>query len=417
MEIEAKFIVSDRALFDSLMNIDDAGGFDVQDAVLKEFKDTYLDTVDMAIYGSGFSFRCREKKDKVVYTAKSLKGSGSLIHMREETEFSMSEKLSVREWDNCVLRKRMLGMIGSGELYPLFTVEHRRTDFKIMHSLEQIAELSFDDVTIICDGNEKSYLELEIELMGEGKEGDLHRIAEFFRDEIGLTVGSSSKFDNGFELYMENIRRDARSYDNAEIPEAENIIFLPLREMFDEYNIEQDHARKVTENALQLFDSLKPIHGLDDRLRQTMRFAALVHDIGVMTDVKTHHKIGRDILLRSCPEELPYPLCLFLPWTTFLHKKRIGRNKLLKLEQKKKFSALPSEMQHAILKMASILRIADGMDISRMNSKIVDIDFDKEDVIVRLQGRGAETDAYRADTKADLWRLLFERDLYFREDH
>ncbi|WP_340820734.1 CYTH domain-containing protein [Methanolobus sp. WCC4] len=417
MEIEAKFIVSERDLFDSLMNIDQIEGFDVQDAVVKEFRDTYLDTVDMAIYGSGFSFRCREKPGKVVYTIKSLKSSGSLIHMREEVEFSMPEKLPVRQWDNCVLRKRVLEMIGSGELYPLFTVEHKRTDLKVMGPTGQIAELSFDDVTIACDDNEKSYLELEVELMGEGKEEVLHRIAEFFRDEIGLTVGSSSKFDNGFELYMENIRRDAERYDCGEIPETKDITFLPLREMFDEYNVEQDHARKVTENSLILFDALKPIHGLDDGLRQTMRFAALVHDIGVMTDAKTHHKVGRDILLSSCPEELPCPLCLFLPWTTFLHKKRIDRNKLLKLAQKNKFASLPLKMQDDILKMASILRMADGMDISRMNTRIVEIDLDKEDIVVRLHGRAAGVDADRADTKADLWRLLFEKDIYFREDY
>ncbi|SFM61144.1 CYTH domain-containing protein [Methanolobus profundi] len=417
MEIEAKFIVSDRILFDSLMNIDKIGDLDVRDAVLKEFVDTYLDTVDMAIYGAGFSFRCREKKDKVVYTLKSLKGSGSLIHMREETEFSMSEKLPVREWDNCILRKRVLGFIGSGELYPLFTVEHQRTDLQIYSGEKHIAELSFDDVSIVCDDNKKSYLELEVELMGEGTEADIHRIAEFFRDEIGLAVGSSSKFDNGFKLYMENIRTDASTLYAGTIPRSGEGISLPLMEMLDEYNIEQDHARKVTENALQLFDALEPVHHLDRRLRQTMRFAALVHDIGVMTDMKTHHKVGRDILLELCPEELPQPLCMFLPWTTFLHKKRMDRNKLFKLSQKKKFSRFSLQMQDDIIKMASILRIADGLDISRKNSTIVDVDLEKEDIVIKVRGSAAAIDADRADTKADLWRLIFEKDIYFREDY
>jgi exopolyphosphatase/guanosine-5'-triphosphate,3'-diphosphate pyrophosphatase len=417
MEIEAKFIVSDRDIFDNLMNIDNINRFDVQDAVAKEFKDTYFDTVDMAIYASGFSFRCREKKDKVVYTLKSLKSSSSLIHMREETEFSMSEKLPVKEWNNYVLKNQILGIIGKGTLLPLFSVEHQRTDLQVYDGQRYIAELSFDDVIIACDNNNKSYLELEVELTGDGTEADIHEIAAFFTDEIHLVAGSSSKFDNGFELYMENIRKDALSLDYVNIPEAEQISFSPIMDMFEEYNVELEHARKVAENSLQLFDALKPIHNLDDSLRHTLRFAALIHDIGVMTDMKTHHKAGRDILITSCPGELPYPLCLFLPWTTFLHKKRIDRNKLLKLSQNKIFSKIPLQMQDDILKMAAILRIADALDLSRMDSKIVDIDLKKEDIVIKVKGPGADIDTDRADTKADMWRLLFEKDVYFREDY
>jgi exopolyphosphatase/guanosine-5'-triphosphate,3'-diphosphate pyrophosphatase len=61
--------------------------------------------------------------------------------------------------------------------------------------------------------------------------------------------------------------------------------------------------------------------------------------------------------------------------------------------------------------------MADGLDYSRMGSRITEIDLTKEDIIVKISGKGAELDADRADTKADLWRLLFERDIYFREDY
>ncbi|MEZ5335849.1 MAG: CYTH domain-containing protein [Methanolobus sp.] len=250
MEIEAKFIVADKTVFESLMNIENINGFSVQDAVAKQFTDTYLDTVDMAIYASGFSFRCREKKDKVVYTLKSLESSDSLIHMREETEFSLKEKLPVKQWDNCVLKKRVLGMIGSGKLYSLFTVEHARTDLQVSEGQRAVAELSFDDVIIVCGDRQKSYLELEVELTGDGREEDIHKIASFFRDETGLEAGSSSKFDNGFEIYIENIRNDALGLGYKDLPLKKKPSFSPLREMFEEYNVEQEHARKVAENSL-----------------------------------------------------------------------------------------------------------------------------------------------------------------------
>ena len=417
MEIEAKFIVHDKALFESLMNIEDINGFSVQDAVPEQFTDTYLDTVDLSIYASGFSFRCREKKDKVVYTLKSLKSSDSLIHKREETELSLKEKLPVSKWDNCELKSLILEMIGPGELYPLFTVEHARTDLQVTDGQRRVAELSFDDVTIVCNNNQKSYLELEIELTDEGKEEEIYRLATFFRDEIGLEAGSSSKFDNGFELYMENLRKDAFGLGYKNVPENAKASFLPLRKMFEEYNVEQEHARKVTENSLELFDSLKPVHNLSDKLRETMRFAALVHDIGVMVDLKDHHKAGRDILLRSCPEEIVSPMCLFLPWTTFLHKKKMSEEKLTKLTLKKKFSVLPANMQDDIFKMSAILRMADGLDLSRMNSKIVDVDLSKDEIIVKVQGPTAKVDCDRANTKADLWSLIFDRGITFKKDY
>lgn len=417
MEIEAKFLISERDVFDKVMNIDSISSFSISDAVTSEFVDTYLDTLDMIIYASGFSFRCREKKEKVVYTLKSLISTSSLIHMREETEFTLPEKLPVKEWKNCDLKDRILKVTGSGSLFPLFVVKHKRTDRQVLAEQRHIAELSFDDVTIICGDNKKSYLELEAELMSDSTEAEFNEIVSFFRDYTGLIAGSSSKFDNGLELFIENIRTDAQGLDYEIVPDEIQITFSPIRDMFEEYGIEQEHARRVAENSLQLFDALKPIHALNENLRQTLKVAALVHDIGVMTDVSTHHKVGRDILLSACPSELPYPLCLFLPWTTFLHKKMIDKKKLQKLSLNQKFSRLPLQMQDDILKMAAILRLADALDYSRMNSKIVDIDLQKEDVVIKVKGPGADTDADRADTKADLWRLLFEKDVYFREDY
>ncbi|WMW25560.1 CYTH domain-containing protein [Methanolobus sediminis] len=417
MEIEAKFLISERDIFEKLKGISSITGFSSGEPVDKEFTDTYLDTMDMAIYASGFSFRCREKGSKVTYTLKSLSVSKSLVHMREEVEFTLNEKLPVKEWDNCVLRERVLAIIGSGELFPLFTVTHKRTDIPLSFDQREIAEMSFDDVVLTCDKSTKSYLELEIELTGDGTEAEMNQIAEYLRDDMGLTPGSNSKFDNGLELFMENVRKNA-SILNYDIDIGNKVIkYSSLQEMIEEYGIEREHARRVAENSCRLFKELKSTHHLRNELLHTLRIASVIHDIGVMTDAENHHKVGRDILLETCPSELPRPLCAFLPWMTLLHKKRIDRRKLDKLSLKTNFLSLPSQMQDDILKLAAILRMADALDYSRMGSKISDIDLTKEDIIVKIAGKGASIDADRADTKADLWRLLFERDIYFREDY
>ena len=96
---------------------------------------------------------------------------------------------------------------------------------------------------------------------------------------------------------------------------------LPLEALFHKYGIERSHADNVARNALELFDILNSIHGLDPEMRKFVEIAALVHDTGVATDFENHHKAGRDILRLHPPSELPERLWPVVAWTAFLHKK------------------------------------------------------------------------------------------------
>lgn len=413
MEIEAKFLLSDEDVFRKLSMVDSIGTFAVENMLKSNFSDTYFDTLDMALYSSGYSFRCREKPGKIAYTLKSLDKTDSAIQKREEIEVTVPEKCEVSRLEEGRLKSLVYQVIGSGKLFPLFEVAHERTICNLKDNSRNVAELSLDDVTINCEGNEKTYLELEVELQ-EGTEEELNSLVDVMVGDFGLVPGSSSKFDNGLELLRENIRSTAEKMDYGDISFSDDISPIHLTELFEDYDVERDHARRVTENSLELFDRLAVIHRLDPDLRSTMKIAALVHDVGVTTDMKKHHKAGRDILLSQPPAEMPFPLYLMLPWTTFLHKKRIDEDKLAKLFVKKKFSVLSQRMRDDILKMAAILRIADGLDYSRMDSIISDIEVRNEDVIIEVKGPGSRIDSNRAQTKSDLWKLLFDRELHFR---
>ncbi|MDW7731608.1 MAG: CYTH domain-containing protein [Methanolobus sp.] len=413
MEIEAKFLLSDEEVFQKLSVVDSIGTFAVENMLKSNFTDTYFDALDMALYSSGYSFRCREKPGKIAYTLKSLDKTDSAIQKREEIEVIVPEKCEISELEEGRLKSLVSQVIGSGKLFPLFQVLHERTTCDLKDNSRNVAELSLDDVTINCEGNEKAYLEVEVELQ-EGTEEELHSLVDVMVEDFGLIPGSNSKFDNGLELLRENIRSTAEILDYGNISFRDDTSPIPLIELFEDYDIERDHARKVTENSLELFDRLTAVHRLDPNLRSTMKIAALVHDVGVTTDMKKHHKAGRDILLGQPPAEMPFPLCLMLPWTTFLHKKRIDEDKLAKLFVKKKFSALPQRMRDDILKMAAILRIADGLDYSRMNSTISGIELGNEAIVIEVKGPGSRIDADRAEFKSDLWSLVFDRGLEFR---
>ena len=89
----------------------------------------------------------------------------------------------------------------------------------------------------------------------------------------------------------------------------------------------------MARNALELFDILDSIHGLDPEMREFVEVAALVHDTGVATDLENHHKAGRNILRLHPPADVPEKLWPVVAWTTFLHKKRSEKRSLRNLKE------------------------------------------------------------------------------------
>jgi exopolyphosphatase/guanosine-5'-triphosphate,3'-diphosphate pyrophosphatase len=409
---QARFRVSDPETFAMIRGAGSIASFEIRTRPETMFRDTYLDTLDLAIYSSGYSFRCREQNETLTYTLTPLENTGILVH-RKITEYSFPEGQGTGQGEATRLEHLILEMIGTGKLFLLFEVCCNTMSGEVITHSRKVAELVFNDAVITSDGKAKACREVEVGHL-DGEQVELQVIVSALGNEYGLSCESKSLFDTGFGLLMENMRREAKRAGYKPLPPAGRVRFLPLNDLFGKYGIERNHARKVAENSLILFDRLRSVHGLGEHLRNTMKIAALVHDIGVMEDLKDHHKKGRDILLTHPPSELPAPLHLMLPWTTFLHKKKITGKKLEKLGKRPYFAALPPGMRDDVLKLAALLRLADGLDYSRTDSRIGDLDFRPDSVVVGVSGEGAEIDANRADTKADLWRMLFDRDIVFR---
>lgn len=188
---------------------------------------------------------------------------------------------------------------------------------------------------------------------------------------------------------------------------------LSLEDLFHKYGIERSHADNVARNALELFEILAPVHGLGSEFQQLVEMAALVHDAGVATDFENHHRAGRDILLRHPPSELPERLWPVVAWTAFLHKKKVGMKKIEGLKGKA-FGNMPEALQDVTLKVAALIRLADALDYSRMESKLGKVTFKSRKVVFEIIGQEAEVDAERMYKKGDLWHLLYDTELEFK---
>lgn len=319
MEIEAKFSVPDKEVFDLFLNTPTVGQFKLDIPIKTEFEDTYLDTSDMIIMSEGYYLRRREKGQSIVYTLKSLGGAGKDgIRRREEMECTLTHDIPLEKWEESEMKNFLSQIVGKNSLVPLFNVSHLRNNRKIfdIDGEKEVAELILDDVKISVTGKDKAYQEIEVELLQDVGQKELETLVILFKEEFGLIPGSLSKFEHGIMLF--------NGADNEPVTKKEpDATPMPIQILFEKYHIEREHARKVTENALKLFDELKAIHGLGDEYRRVIWICSLVHDIGIYQDVQDHHKAGRDILTHSPPSELSEKFWPFAVWTTFLHKKKV----------------------------------------------------------------------------------------------
>jgi len=89
-----------------------------------------------------------------------------------------------------------------------------------------------------------------------------------------------------------------------------------------------------------LFDHLNAYHNLTPERRPLVETAALLHNIGLVSDPEKHHTVGRDILLANPPEELNAEERLIVALTTYLHRKQMTYKKVDKKASKPAFSDL-----------------------------------------------------------------------------
>ncbi|MEO8194819.1 MAG: Ppx/GppA phosphatase family protein [Gemmatimonadales bacterium] len=151
-------------------------------------------------------------------------------------------------------------------------------------------------------------------------------------------------------ILLEVARIAPRAADKGEARERS------VRELAERSHYEQPHSRHVQKLALRLFDSIGTKLGCDPADRQTLSDAALLHDIGYHINYDKHHKhsyhlITHADLLGMTPAEQ----------VVIANVARYHRGS----EPKKahpNFGPLISEARKRVIRLAAILRVADGFD-------------------------------------------------------
>ncbi|MBN2205143.1 MAG: CHAD domain-containing protein [Thermoleophilia bacterium] len=200
MEIEAKYSVPDDDTLERLARARRLAGYTLGALADRRDGDVFLDTADRRFLAAGYYLRRRETGDGVRLTLKGLVTATDGVLRREELEALVAVDVPVQEWPQGQLRERVESVAQGAPLAPLLELRQRRRTRAVSDGEREVGELSLDEVEIVGDAGERGWLELELELRGEGDEDDLVKLTRALRRRFRLKPESRAKFARALEI-------------------------------------------------------------------------------------------------------------------------------------------------------------------------------------------------------------------------
>jgi exopolyphosphatase / guanosine-5'-triphosphate,3'-diphosphate pyrophosphatase len=191
-------------------------------------------------------------------------------------------------------------------------------------------------------------------------------------------------------LVLDYIRRNRRRI--ARVDAIPDIRRRSTIELAERCNYQAEHAQHVARLALALFDQTRGMHGLTDREREWLEFAALMHDIGAHISFVRHHRhsyylITNGDLRGFHPDEIEV-IGLVARYHRRVTPKRSHAE----------YARLPAALRRTVRMLASILRVAESLD--RSHGQVItalDVQDRGEDVLLNISTNGdAELEVWAA---------------------
>jgi exopolyphosphatase / guanosine-5'-triphosphate,3'-diphosphate pyrophosphatase len=157
-------------------------------------------------------------------------------------------------------------------------------------------------------------------------------------------------------LVLDYIRRNRRQI--AHVDQIPDVRRRSTIELAERCNYHADHAQQVARLALALFDQTRATHGLTDRERDWLEFAALMHDLGTQISFARHHRhsyylIKNGDLRGFQPDEIEV-----LALVARYHRRGTPN------KSHEEYARLPGGLRRTVRTLASILRVAESLDRS-----------------------------------------------------
>jgi len=198
----------------------------------------------------------------------------------------------------------------------------------------------------------------------EPRRADLVVAGAILLDEIIRRLGADEITLCDLSL-REGLVLDYISRHRKEIAQADRYPDVRRRSVFElaeRCNFFPEHANQVVRLSLSLFDQTRGIHGLTDREREWLEYAAVLHDIGVHISYQDHHKHS-DYLIRNGdlrgfePDEIDV-----IAFVARYHRQAAPKRKHAG------FGELGRKRRRIVRTLAAILRLAENLDRSHTQS-------------------------------------------------
>jgi exopolyphosphatase/guanosine-5'-triphosphate,3'-diphosphate pyrophosphatase len=175
------------------------------------------------------------------------------------------------------------------------------------------------------------------------------------------------------------------------------------------YHYEAEHAHQVMRLAGDLFDGTTALHGMGDEEKFYLEAAALLHDIGQFIAYSQHHKHSLYLILNGNLAGFSDREIAIIGNVARYHRKGYPRT------THPEFASLSTEDRRVVVRLAALLRMADGLDYGHLSS----IDRVRTEVTGRRVAfhatatRDCRAELDRAGRKADLFVETFGRKVSF----
>jgi exopolyphosphatase/guanosine-5'-triphosphate,3'-diphosphate pyrophosphatase len=183
-------------------------------------------------------------------------------------------------------------------------------------------------------------------------------------------------------------------------------VLASCRALGSKYHYDAEHARRVHDFALQLFDDCAALHRLGDEERILLAAASLLHDIGVFVSNSRHHRHSYYLIRESEIVGLTRHERELVGLIARYHRRAHPAR------EHEEYESLPRGDRLRVSKLAAMLRVADALDREHQ-SKIARIEVVLGKHVTELRAVPASGDRtlalerWSVEQKGGLWREVF----------
>jgi exopolyphosphatase/guanosine-5'-triphosphate,3'-diphosphate pyrophosphatase len=195
----------------------------------------------------------------------------------------------------------------------------------------------------------------------------------------------------------------ARGVDPAMQEEFFSQILASAVNLGRKYHIDEPHCRHVANFCMTLFDALTREHGMNKRQRMLLKAAALIHEIGMFIRSSGHDLHGQYIIANSEIFGLQREELDIIGNVVRYHRGDAPSSTDID------YIALQREERILVLKMASILRVADALDRGHSQQiKRITVEKKTETVLLHTEGnRDISLELLGLEVKGGLFEDVF----------